>query len=448
MQSNEETTRRRFLEGSTSAGAGHIALSALNASSLSRVVGANDRIQIGVIGTGGRALQLMDHLIAKPKDPIQGGIAQWKTKSVAGADLVAVADVYEPHRNQAAARAGPKTVKFADYRRLLDQKDVQAVIIAAPDHWHKQMLVDAAAAGKDVYVEKPVTHALEEGPEEIQAVEKSGRIVQTGTQQRSWPHYVQGKQILASGALGVVRLVEAFWFMNYGVRGPNTLPRSQPPPANLDWKAWLGSAPDQPFNPMKFRTWRQFWDFGGGNLTDLMTHAIETVHWYMECDTPASAVGIGHAYDWPFECPDSLSCTLEYPKGFLVTYTGCHTLGMDFGSIIFRGSKATLEISRAALALYEEDRGRGWPKFNRAERRWRPEPKIYVESEYEGTSDHLRNWLDCIRSRKEPNAPIRVGVAAARAAHIGNAALRSGKKVKWDDKQQKLAFGEETKELK
>ena len=98
---------------------------------------------------------------------------------------------------------------------------------------------------------------------------------------------------------------------------------------------------------MKFRIWRQFWDFGGGNLCDLMTHAIETVHWYMECDTPAGAVGIGHAYDWPFECPDSLSCTLEYPRGFLVNYTAGHTQGMDFGSIIFRGSKATLEISRA-----------------------------------------------------------------------------------------------------
>ena len=400
-------------------------------------------MRIGVIGTGGRALQLMDHLIPKPKDPVQGGIPQWKTKPVDGADLVAVADVYEPHRNQAAAKAGPKTAKFHDYRKLLDQKEVQAVIIAAPDHWHKQMLLDAVAAGKDVYLEKPATHTLEDGPEEIQAVEKSGRIVQTGTQQRSWPHYVQGKEIVASGALGVVRLVEAFWFMNYGVRGVDKLPKSQVPPANLDWKSWLGSAPDQPFNEMKFRTWRQFWDFGGGNLADLMTHAIETVHWYMECDTPAGAVGFGRTYDWPFECPDSLNCTLEYPKGFLVTYAGGHTLGMDFGSIIFRGSKATLEISLAALALYEEDRGRGWPKFNRAERRWRPEPKIYVESEHEGTSDHLRNWLECIRSRKEPNAHIRVGVAAARAAHLGNAALRSGKKVAWDDKLQKPAFADE-----
>ncbi len=440
MRTNDETTRRRFLEGSAGAGAGHVALATASARSFANILGANDRVGVGVIGTGGRASQLMDHLVAKPREPVQGGIPQWKTKSVAGAELVAVADVFEPHRDQAAARAGGNAAKFHDYRKLLDQKHVQAVIIAAPDHWHKQMLIDALAAGKDVYVEKPVTHRVEEGPEEIETVEKSGRIVQTGTQQRSWPHYVQGKQIVASGALGVVRLVEAFWFMNYGVRGAANLPRSQVAPANLDWKAWLGSAPEQPFNQLKFRIWRQFWDFGSGNLGDLMTHAIETVHWYMECDTPSSAVGIGHAYDWPFECPDNLSCTLEYPKGFLVNYSGCHTMGMDFGSIIFYGSKATLEISRAALALYEEDRGRGWPKFNRAERRWRPEPKIYVESEYEGTSDHLRNWLECIRTRREPNAPIRVGVAAARAAHIGNAALRSGKKVKWDDKEQKIGF--------
>jgi predicted dehydrogenase len=444
MKANHErATRRSVLKNSAKAGAGLAALSSLTAGSFAQVLGANDRVRIGVIGTGGRAMQLMDHLISKPQDAVQGGIPQWKTKLVTGGQLIAVADVYEPHRNRAAAKAGSRTAQFQDYRKLLEQKDVDAVIIAAPDHWHKQMLIDALAAGKDVYVEKPVTHALEEGPEEIQAVEKSGRIVQTGTQQRSWPHYVEGKQIVASGALGAVRLVEAFWFMNYGPRGGmSKIPPNEAPPANLDWKAWLGSAPPVPFNQMKYRTWRQFWDYGGGNLTDLMTHAIETIHWYMECDTPASAVGIGHAYDWPFECPDNLSCTLEYPKGFLVTYAGCHTMGMDFGSIIFHGSRATLEISRAALALYEEDRGRGWPKFNRVERRWRPEPKTYIESEHEGTADHLQNWLDCIRSRKEPNAGIRVGVAAARAAHIGNAALRSGKKVKWDDGEQKLAFAE------
>lgn len=199
MRANDKTTRRGFLAGTARGGAGQVAVSTLSASAFTRVLGANDRVRIGVIGTGGRAMQLMDHLIQKPREPVQGGIPQWKTKSVDGAEVVAVADVYEPHRNQAAARAGSNTAKFQDYRKLLDQKDVQAVIIAAPDHWHKQMLVDALAAGKDVYLEKPVTHALEEGPEVIEAVVKSSRIVQTGTQQRSWPHYVQGKEIVASG---------------------------------------------------------------------------------------------------------------------------------------------------------------------------------------------------------------------------------------------------------
>jgi predicted dehydrogenase len=182
VKANDETTRRRFLAGSAGAGVGRVASATLSASSFADVVGANDRVRIGVIGTGGRALQLMDHLVPKPRDPLQGGIPQWKTEPVDGADMVAVADVYEPHRNQAAAKAGPRTAQFHDYRKLLDRNDVQAVIIAAPDHWHKQMLLDAVAAGKDVYLEKPVTHTLEEGPEEIQAVEKSGRIVQTGTQ--------------------------------------------------------------------------------------------------------------------------------------------------------------------------------------------------------------------------------------------------------------------------
>jgi predicted dehydrogenase len=165
----------------------------MSARSYARVAGANDRVPIGVIGTGGRATQLMDHLIPTPRDPVQGGIVQWKTKSVAGADLVAVADVYEPHRNRAVATAGPKAAAFHDYRKLLDRKDVEAVIIAAPDHWHKHMLLDAVAAGKDVYLEKPATHSIEEGPEAVRAVEKSDRVVQTGTQQRSWPHYVRGK---------------------------------------------------------------------------------------------------------------------------------------------------------------------------------------------------------------------------------------------------------------
>ncbi len=424
---DQRNTRRSFIKDTFKYGAGLAALAS------SKVSGANDRIRVGVIGTGGRATELMRCFDPGP-EAFWAGMPQFKIVPVSGAQLVAAADVYEPHLDRAAAMVGLGTTKFHDYRKLLEQKDIDAVIVASPDHWHKQMLIDAVEAGKDVYVEKPVTHSVEEGPEEIRAVEKTGRIVQTGTQHHSWKHYIQGKEIVDSGALGEVRLVESYWFLNYrgAVEG---LRRAKTDLSKLDWKAWLGSAPDQPFSEEKFRMWRYFWNFGGGSLTDLMTHALDTIQWYMDSPTPSSAIATGHSYDFAWECPTTLSCTLEYPKGFLVSYIGNHSNGMDFGSIIFYGSKATLEVSRAALALYEDP---GRFIYNSASRRWRPEPKLYVESEYEGTSDNLQRWLDGIRSRQTPNTNIRVGVEAARAAHLGNAALISGRKAKWDEVSQKI----------
>jgi predicted dehydrogenase len=401
----------------------------------SRAIGANDRVRIGVLGAGSRATQLVSHLLPDSQQPF-AGIPQFRTKLISGAEIVAVADVYEPNRER-AARAGSTVAKFSDYRKLLDQKDIDAVIIGAPDHWHSRMLIDAVNAGKDAYVEKPVTHSILEGPDEISAVDKTGRIVQTGTQHRSWKHYIQGKEIIDSGALGDVRLVESYWFLNYKP-GMEAFRRMSFDSSTLDWKSWLGSAPDQPFSAIKFRFWRYFWDFGGGSLTDLMTHAIDTVQWYMNSPTPSSAIATGRVYDYQFECPDTVSCTLEYPKGFLATYTGNHATGMDFGSIIFRGSKATLEISRAALAVYDEELSRPFAGYDSETRRWRPKPRIYVESDYEGTADNLNNWLDAIRSRKTPNVNIRIGVEAARAAHLGNAALRAGKRATWDEQQQRI----------
>ena len=436
VRTNRGKTRREFLRDAAGYGGAIAALSSVPYRASARVVGASDQVRIGVMGAGGRAREIMKFLLPGPEED-WAGMPQFKIVRVPGTQIVAIADVYETNRDRAAAQAGTETKKFKDYRELLDQKDIDAVIIASPDHWHKQMLVDAVAAGKDVYVEKAVTHAVEEGPEEIQAVEKSGRMVQVGTQMRSWPHYLQAKEIVDSGALGTVRLVDAWWFLNQGQR--RRMSQEQPfDLSKLDWKAWLGSAPRRPFSRLRFGTWRQFWDYGGGNLPDLLSHAIDIVQWYMDSPTPSSAIATGHTYELTeWECPDTLTCTLEYPKGFLVNYFGGHTTGMDFGSIIFYGTKATLEISRAAFALYEEA-GRFW--YNPQSRRWRPEPKLFVESEREGTSDNLRYWLDSIRSRKAPNGNIRVGVEAAFAAHLGNAALRSGKKAKWDESQQKIVL--------
>jgi predicted dehydrogenase len=359
---------------------------------------------------------------------------QFKIAPVTGAELVAVADVFEPNLDRAASTVGPGARKFHDYRELLDQKDIDAVLIASPDHWHVKMLIDAMEAGKDVYVEKPVTHSLEEGPLAIQAMERTGRVVQTGTQHRSWKHYLQAKEIVDSGVLGTVRMVDSYWYLNY-TPGMKMLERAKTDVSKLDWKAWLGSAPDQPFTEMKFHRWRYFHDFGGGSLTDLMVHSLSTIQWFMDSPTPSSAIANGHSYDFGLELPTTLSCTLEYPQGFLVSYIGNHMNGVDFGSVIFYGSKATLEINRAAFGLYEEG---GRFKYNSKDRNWRPDPKLYVESEEEGTSANLQNWLECIRSRKTPNSNLKFGVELARAAHLGNAALTSGKKATWDEAGQKI----------
>jgi predicted dehydrogenase len=376
----------------------------------SSVQGANDRIRIGVIGTGGRARGLMTLL-----------------KKIPGNDLLAVCDVYEPRVLEAAGIAGTTITKVADYRRILDDKEIDAVVIGTPDHWHKTITLDAVAAGKDVYVEKPVSHTIAEGEEMVKAIEASKQIVQTGTQQRSWDHWVLGKQIVDSGRLGQITFVHTYWYQHStaGNYAPVSLEQ-------LDWKRWLGSAPDQPFRPERFYQWRHFWNFGGGCITDLMTHWIDVVHWYMDVDAPLAAETRGQNYNIKlWEAPDTVSATIEFPKNFMAAYLGTYVSRVDDGGLEFRGDRGTLKIDRARLAFYRDDAA--WAAGTNA-----PEPDIYVRSSGDGTVTHLENWLDCIRSRKAPNAHIRVAHQAARTAHIANAALRAGHLVRWNPGTERI----------
>jgi predicted dehydrogenase len=372
--------------------------------------GANDRVRIAVIGTGGRARGLMTLL-----------------KKLPGNELVGVCDVYEPRLLQAADIAGPNAAKVVDYRKLLDDRGIDAVVIGTPDHWHKSMTLDAVAAGKDVYVEKPVSHDIAEGAEMVKAIESSKQIVQTGTQQRSWDHWVLGKQIVDSGRLGQITFVHTYWYQHAtaGNYSPVSLEK-------LDWKRWLGPAPDQPFRPERFYQWRHFWNFGGGCLTDLMTHWIDVVHWYMDVEAPLSVAATGHNYNIKlWEAPDTVTAALEFPKNFMAAYLGTYVSRVDDGGLEFRGDKGTLKIDRARLAVYRDDAA--WAPGTLT-----PEPDIYVRSSGDGTLTHLQNWLECIRTRKTPNAHIRVAHQAARTAHIANAALRAGNKVRWDPKSERI----------
>jgi predicted dehydrogenase len=403
----ESRSRRRFLQASLAGGAA-LALGPRLASAA--VLGANDRIRIGVLGTGGRARGLVRQL-----------------KPLEGAQVVALCDVYEPRIAAALEFVGKDCAQHREYRRVLDDKDVHAVLIGAPDHWHKTMALDALAAGKDVYLEKPISHKIEEGEALVKAAEASKQVVQTGTQQRSWEHWILGKAIVDSGKLGQITFVQSYWHQRASAEPPAPIET-----AKLDWKAWLGPAPARPFELERFSRWRHFKDYGGGMLTDLLTHWIDAVHWYLGVEAPLTALAIGANYrikSW--EWPDNATATLEYPKGFMATHSGTYSSSVDDGGLEFRGDKATLKIDRERLAVYTEvSRGPG--------SRYLPEPEILVRSQADGTIAHLKNWLDCIRSRKTPNASVRIGHEAARAAQIANLAMEMGARVRFDQKSGRV----------
>ncbi len=410
MKKKPDLARRKFLRDSAVAGAAF--WGGLSPQASRSALGANDRVRVGVLGAGERGQYVMSLFQQMPL-----------------IEIVAVCDVYEPRRDQALKDAGPNAKAHIDYRELLDRKNIDAVLIATPDHWHKTMLVDAVRAGKDVYCEKPIMHSIEEGVEMVRAVEETRRIVQTGTQQRSWDHYILGKHIVDSGKLGKITFVHTYWYQNYFVE-IEKLPTIDT--AKLDWQKFLGNAPGQSFSVEKFVWWRFFWDFGGGILTDLLTHWIDVIQWYMGQPAPKTATTTGELYIMKWQAPDTITAVYEYPGDFTVTFTGALNNGIDDGGIEFRGTEATLKIDREHLAVYPEG-VKSAPSSNV------PEPEIFVRAEHDGTLDHVKNFLDCVRSRKKPNASIQAGFEAARASWIGNIALKRGMKTVWDASKGKVA---------
>jgi predicted dehydrogenase len=375
--------------------------SGLTALASTRAVGANDTIRVGVIGAGGRMRNLLDSA-DKTGQPYQ---------------IVAVSDVYTPHRDAVKERSGGLATTHLDYREVIAQ-DVDALIIASPDHWHVRMAADALAAGKDVYLEKPVTHTLEEGATLTHAVRSGKQILQCGMQQRSWTHFRDAVDLIQAGSLGRVPQVRTYWWQNYRLFWPTKATDVQA----LDWKLWLGSAPDQQFSEEKFNHWRWFWNFGGGAMTDLFTHWIDVVHWAMKTDQPSAAQMLADKYVFDqWDCPDTIQASFRYP-GFDVVYEGMMSSSIDDGGLEFRGTEATLKIDRSGFSVYRE----GLQKTEN--------PVLSEKSYRDGTIAHMENFFDCIKTRKEPNAPVEAGVAAARAGHIGNFAYHHGGQTAWPAK--------------
>jgi predicted dehydrogenase len=366
----------------------------LTAASASRILGANDNVRLAGIGVGGRGAYDL-------------GLAAKAERT----EVVAVADVYAPRLAEIKEKLAPTGQAYKDYRELLDRKDIDAVIIGSPDHWHVAMIIDAVRAGKDVYCEKPVSHSIEEGERLVAAVAGSKQVVQIGYQQRSWPHYQAAAEVVASGKLGAIPLIQSSWYQGYS----HTVKPAAA--SDIDWKSFLGTAPDQPFDPVRRANWRWFWDFGGGHLTDLFSHWVDVIHWYTGESAPDAVAALGSRNVFPeFECPDTITATYQYPKGYNVVHTGSLAGSIEDGNILFRGSSGLLRVNRGGYAVFEERSNRSGALL--------PPPAFLMASTRDGTIDHVQNFLDCVRSRATPNAPVVSSVAAARAAHLGNIAYR------------------------
>jgi predicted dehydrogenase len=396
--------RRHFLQSST-------AVMAAGFTATSRGYFANETINIGLLGFGGRC-----RAIIKP------------LASIPGTRIVGVADVWEKHRQEGKAIADKAATIHNDYRELLDRKDIDAVMIASPDHWHVQMTCDACAAGKDVYVEKPLTHDLSEGARVIAAQNDNRRIVQVGTQQRSMPHIQKAYELVKAGHIGKIHKVHLSWNRQAerGKKGPLGVD-----PASVDWKRFCGNAPQQAFDEYRFRNWRWFWDFGGGIFTDLMVHWIDVVHWFLDLDHPQTAVAIGDWYQKKdmWETPDTVQTLLNYPEQqvqahFEGTFYNARTASM----VEFMGTEATLYIDRGGYQVIPQRKS----TVQASEMILGTGPRgADFYDKPDGEMVHVANWIECMRSRKWPTAPAEAGVSAASAAHLANMALRTGETAKW-----------------
>jgi predicted dehydrogenase len=408
----DSTGRREFLK--TAGGA------ALTASLFTgNIKGANDKVNVAFIGVG----------------QMGSGNVGYAAK-VPGFEIVAVCDVYQPALERAEAQAkrlgfeGVKAVK--DFRQILADKSVDAVCISAPDHWHAYMAVEACKAGKDVYVEKPSFVYIEEGVKMVEAARKHRRVVQAGTMQRSGAFFQKAREIVKSGDLGEITFCRTFQAATTKKEGWGKPPDSDPP-AGLDWDMWLGPAPKRPFNanrwgvaPKRWSTFRYFWDYAGGAMTDWGVHLLDIVQFSFDEAMPVSIAAQGGKFyvDDNTETPDTMLVTYHYP-GFVGSYesrtANPSPMYNDTYGTAFHGTEATLLINRGGYTIFPNAKG-----------------AAPVEEHSKEMADmnvpHWKNFLECIRTRQKPISDIETCVRTTATCVLANLALRHKTTLEWDDK--------------
>jgi predicted dehydrogenase len=439
-----------------SAGTG---LAGFAAASARRIYGANERLQVGLIGCGGRGVLDARLMRGTPEDiqamapaSYRDGKLDPRLAGPRNVEISALCDVYGA-RMEAAKRWTPQARTFSDFRKLLEQKDIDAVIIATPDHWHAMMTILACEAGKDVYLEKPVMYRLREAKPMIEAVRKSKRIVMVGTQHRSGEHFAKAAQMVQSGQLGEVRFVRVWNYVLMGGAAP--VPDSDPPP-DLDWDFWLGPAPKVPFNRARL-SYRNFMDYTNGIISDYGNHRFDSVHQIMGKEIPLKVASSGGRLDrkWAGDILDYQLATYEYPD-FVLSYEavmynghglGGRTPGMRYygmrgeydrpHGMAFYGTNGTLFVDRIGMEVYPAVSGGRGGRGMGAEEAPRPGLKPlerFWMNEDEPTPLHTKNFVECVRERRDPSPNIETGVRATAISLMGNVAFWTGRKLLWDDK--------------
>jgi predicted dehydrogenase len=401
---NNENTRRDFAK---------MAAGMMTAASANRVWGANDRVRMGLIGCGNRGSQIWKIFLNRPE-----------------VEPAAVCDVYAPYREGWKEKSGSEVRAYRDFRELLAQRDIDAVAIATPDHWHALMTVEACRAGKDVYCEKPLSLTVDDGRKMLAAARKYDRIVQTGSQQRSGVHYQQAVDLIREGKLGEVHSIDA-GFMRNALPGFRARVITGPLPPELDWDLWLGPAPYRPFDAFRcLYNFRWFWDYSGGQMTNWGAHHLDIARWIIGARGPTEVAGMGGRFVLKDggETPDIQNVLYRFGDK-VVTWTAREVSAGDPYSILVHGTKGTMSLSRGGFRVKPD-------KYEQS-KQLAMEPVEVKGADLE--EHHIRNFLDCLKSRKRPSADVEEGHLTAVMCHLGNISTRLGRAVRWDVEREDVA---------
>jgi predicted dehydrogenase len=404
------------------------------------VKAANDKISVAFIGVGRMGRSNLHFAMQQPE-----------------IEVAAICDVYQPCLDLAMKMAGGRPKAIKDFRQILEDKSIDAVCIATPDHWHPYLTVEACKAGKDVYVEKPISVTVEEGRAMVEAARKYRRVVQAGTMQRSAEHFQKAIELVKSGQLGKITMVHTW---NFGHMSPEGMgnPSDSEPPADLDWNMWLGPSPKRPYNvnrfgydierpdrPRWFSNFRWFWDYAGGMMTDWGVHLLDIVQAGFNEELPkiiTASAGKWYVQD-NRETPDTLKVTYEYASGFVATYenrnNNAQSLFNKAYGILFYGTNGTLFVDRSEYFVLPEMKVE--PEEGGANAKVPLIPESSMKSVSSGNFNHWQNFISCIKTREKPISDIEVCHRSTTTCLLGNVALRSGERLEFDAENQTLANG-------